>query len=322
MSNHVATEIIDIPNSSDTVIIHNRDCIEGMAQDIASGSVDVVVTSPPYNLGIEYGTYDDRINRDEYLEWTRAWTSEVARVLSPKGSFFLNIGSKPSDPWVPFEVAMELRETFVLQNVIHWVKSIAISHEDVGDYPAIREDIAVGHYKPINSKRFINDCHEYIFHFTHNGDVTLDRLAVGVPYQDKSNINRWTREGSSPIDLRCRGNTWFIPYETITRRSSERPHPATFPSKLPEMCIKLHGLDRCRLVMDPFLGLGNTAIACVRLGMPFVGYEIDRFYFAKSVERVTQAVKERETIEDDSRVHVTQQSLFPEHDQTEKNASL
>jgi site-specific DNA-methyltransferase (adenine-specific) len=322
LSNHVATEIIDIPNSSDTVIIHNRDCIEGMAQDIASGSVDVVVTSPPYNLGIEYGTYDDRIDRDEYLEWTRAWTSEVARVLSPKGSFFLNIGSKPSDPWVPFEVAMELRETFVLQNVIHWVKSIAISHEDVGDYPAIREDIAVGHYKPINSKRFINDCHEYIFHFTHNGDVTLDRLAVGVPYQDKSNINRWTREGSSPIDLRCRGNTWFIPYETITRRSSERPHPATFPSKLPEMCIKLHGLDRCRLVMDPFLGLGNTAIACVRLGMPFVGYEIDRFYFAKSVERVTQAVKERETIEDDSRVHVTQQSLFPEHDQTEKNASL
>lgn len=322
MSNHVATEIIDIPNSSDTVIIHNRDCIEGMAQDIASGSVDVVVTSPPYNLGIEYGTYDDRIDRDEYLEWTRAWTSEVARVLSPKGSFFLNIGSKPSDPWVPFEVAMELRETFVLQNVIHWVKSIAISHEDVGDYPAIREDIAVGHYKPINSKRFINDCHEYIFHFTHNGDVTLDRLAVGVPYQDKSNINRWTREGSSPIDLRCRGNTWFIPYETITRRSSERPHPATFPSKLPEMCIKLHGLDRCRLVMDPFLGLGNTAIACVRLGMPFVGYEIDRFYFAKSIERVTQAVKERETIEDDSRVHVTQQSLFPEHDQTEKNASL
>ena len=322
MSNHVATEIIDIPNSSDTVIIHNRDCIEGMAQDIASGSVDVVVTSPPYNLGIEYGTYDDRIDRDEYLEWTRAWTSEVARVLSPKGSFFLNIGSKPSDPWVPFEVAMELRETFVLQNVIHWVKSIAISHEDVGDYPAIREDIAVGHYKPINSKRFINDCHEYIFHFTHKGDVTLDRLAVGVPYQDKSNINRWTREGSSPIDLRCRGNTWFIPYETITRRSSERPHPATFPSKLPEMCIKLHGLDRCRLVMDPFLGLGNTAIACVRLGMPFVGYEIDRFYFAKSVERVTQAVKERETIEDDSRVHVTQQSLFPEHDQTEKDASL
>jgi len=322
LSNHVATEIIDIPNSSDTVIIHNRDCIEGMAQDIASGSVDVVVTSPPYNLGIEYGTYDDRIDRDEYLEWTRAWTSEVARVLSPKGSFFLNIGSKPSDPWVPFEVAMELRETFVLQNVIHWVKSIAISHEDVGDYPAIREDIAVGHYKPINSKRFINDCHEYIFHFTHNGDVTLDRLAVGVPYQDKSNINRWTREGSSPIDLRCRGNTWFIPYETITRRSSERPHPATFPSKLPEMCIKLHGLDRCRLVMDPFLGLGNTAIACVRLGMPFVGYEIDRFYFAKSIERVTQAVKEREIIEDDSRVHVTQQSLFPEHDQTEKNASL
>jgi len=82
--------------------------------------------------------------------------------------------------------------------VIHWIKSIAISQDDVGDYPGIEGDVAVGHYKPINSKRFINDCHEYIFHFTHKGNVRLDRLAVGVPYQDKSNIDRWAEKDVSP----------------------------------------------------------------------------------------------------------------------------
>lgn len=292
MSSSITTKIIDIHDRGGAIVMHNCDCIRGIADQVASGSVDVVVTSPPYNLGIEYRTYDDRIERGEYLEWTRKWASEVARALSPAGSFFLNIGSRPRDPWGPFQVATELGEIFVLQNVIHWIKSIAISQDDVGDYPGIEGDVAVGHYKPINSKRFINDCHEYIFHFTHKGNVRLDRLAVGVPYQDKSNIDRWAREGREPVDLRCRGNTWFIPYETITRRSSDRPHPATFPSKLPEMCIRLHGLDRCNLVMDPFSGLGNTAVACARLGIPFIGYEIDEFYFAESIERVAQVVNE------------------------------
>lgn len=58
------------------------------------------------------------------------------------------------------------------------------------------------------------------------------------------------------------------------------------------MCIRLHGLDRCNLVMDPFSGLGNTAVACARLGIPFIGYEIDEFYFAESIERVAQVVNE------------------------------
>ena len=49
-----------------------------------------------------------------------------------------------------------------------------------------------GHFKPINSPRFLNDCHEYVFHFTKSGRVELNRLALGVPYQDKSNIARWS----------------------------------------------------------------------------------------------------------------------------------
>jgi site-specific DNA-methyltransferase (adenine-specific) len=104
----------------------------------------------------------------------------------------------------------------VLQNVIHWVKSIAISTADVGNYPGIKGDIAVGNFEPIVSNRFLNDCHEYIFHFTKKGDVKLRKLAIGVPYQDKSSM---TRRKATREDKRDRRNTWFIPYETIQFRS-------------------------------------------------------------------------------------------------------
>ena len=69
----------------------------------------------------------------------------------------------------------------MLQNVIHWIKSIAIDEKSVGHDSNISGDIAVGHYKPITSPRFLHDCQEYIFHFTRTGDVRLDRLAVGIP---------------------------------------------------------------------------------------------------------------------------------------------
>jgi site-specific DNA-methyltransferase (adenine-specific) len=255
--------------------IYVMDCLEGMNQFLDDGDIDVIVTSPPYNLGIKYNHYDDTIFREDYLDWIEIVGKECKRILNKKGSFFLNIGYKCKDPWVAWEVAFRLRKHFVLQNVIHWIKSIAISKEDVGDYKNIRGDIAVGHFKPVNSRRFINKCHEYIFHFTKMGDVTLDKLAVGVPYQDKNNIGRWKH---ATQDLRDPGNTWFIPYETIWSRKKQRPHPSAFPPKLPMMCIKLHGLDKIKLVLDPFMGIGNTAIACSRLGIDYIGFEIDKFY--------------------------------------------
>jgi site-specific DNA-methyltransferase (adenine-specific) len=104
-------------------------------------------------------------------------------------------------------------------------------------------------------------------------------LAIGVEYADKSNVKRWK---SGRNDLRCRGNTWFVPYGTIQSRNRDRPHPATFPVKIPEMCITIHGLEQSQLVVDPFLGLGSSAIACAGLGVNFVGFEIDEGYFDKA----------------------------------------
>ena len=235
--------------------------------------VDLVVTSPPYNLGIRYRKYSDRENRSSYLKWCQSWAEQLRRLLGPEGSLFLNIGASPSNPMLPHEIVFQLHDLFVLQNTIHWIKSIAI------------DDRTVGHFKPINSKRFLNDCHEYIFHFTKAGRVQIDRLALGVSYQDKSNIARWSHTGGS--DKRCRGNTWFIPYQTIQSREKERPHPATFPVLLAEWCIKLHGVSKIQTMLDPFLGIGNSALAARNCGVKkFVGFEIDKTYLDEAKRRI------------------------------------
>jgi site-specific DNA-methyltransferase (adenine-specific) len=203
---------------------------------------------------------------------------------------FLNVGSRPSDPWTALDVAQAVRAHLRLQNTIHWVKSIAIDRDSAGEAAGLDRDLAVGHYKPINSDRFLNDCHEFVFHFTPGGNTRLERLALGVPYQDRSNVARW-RAGADGI--RCRGNTWFIPYETIQRRDRDRPHPATFPPRLPEQCLKLHGLSRIETAMDPFTGLGSTAVACARLGINFIGSDIDEMYLKEAVERTREATTGR-----------------------------
>lgn len=262
------------------------DCVTGMAELLAPESVDVVVTSPPYNIGVQYTEYSDSGPRSAYLNWIRKWAKEVKRVLADNGSLFLNIGAKPSDPWVPFQVALCVRKVFVLQNVIHWVKSIAIEKSDVGDYGKLAGNIAVGHFKPVNGKHYLNNMHEFVFHFTKKGAANLDRLAIGVEYQDKSNIKRWKSVAS---DRRCRGNVWFVPYKTIKRRAKERPHPATFPVELARKCILLHGLRDGLRALDPFLGIGHAALAARSLGVDFIGFEIDQAYFERAVSVMKSA---------------------------------
>jgi len=211
-------------------------------------------------------------------------------LLKENGSFFLNVGGKPTDPWIALDLAARFRKHFILQNVIHWIKAIAIPKEDAGKYPAITDDIAVGHYQPVNSTRFLSNCHEYIFHFTKTGCIDMDHFAIGVKYQDKTNIGRWKKASK---DLRGRGNTWFIPYETIR---TARSHPTVYPIKLPEMCIRFHGVRRNMLVLDPFMGTGSTALACQKLGVNFIGFEIDTTYLTIASNNLIKQKKEHRNL--------------------------
>src|ERR1035437_1951340 len=260
--------------------LHTGDCIKGMAQ-LEEKSIHLCVTSPPYNLGIEYSKYDDAKGRSEYLNWTRQWAAQLHRILADDGSFFLNVGGSPSNPMLPHEILFELKDLFILQDTIHWIKSITVETRD-------GQQISTGHFKPIRSHRFITDCHEYIFHLTKTGNTTIDRLGIGVPYADKSNIKRWGHTNGN--DKGCRGNNWFIPYQTIQSRDEQRPHPATFPKELAAMCIRLHGWRKDVVMIDPFLGIGSSALAALDCEVEkFIGFDIDADYLRTARELLKKA---------------------------------
>lgn len=245
--------------------ITRKDCIKGM-QQLPDSSVDIVVTSPPYNLGIKYSSYKDSRSQANYFKWCRKWAAEVKRVLKGDGSFFLNLGSASSNQVFPHQFLEELKPVdFKLQNTFHWIKSITVETKD-------GQLVSVGHFKPIQSKRFVNDCHEYVFHLTKPGSIHANGR-----------------------DRRSRENNWFIPYKTINSREKERPHPATFPVALAVNCIKVHGCRPDLVMLDPFVGIGHSAVAAKQCGIgTFIGFDVDREYVkvAKKAVQELDSTKE------------------------------
>lgn len=269
--------------------IYQEDCIEFMHKMKDENIlVDVIVTSPPYNINKEYGEYKDNKEIDKYLEWLHEVAKASQLILKNDGSFFLNMGCRPSEPLIPFLVAEKfVKARYVLQNTIHWIKSVSIDPEDIGRNNGSRsnENLSIGHFKPIISERYLSDLHEYVFHFTKTGNVKIDKLRTGVTYQDKSNIGRWK---SAIRDKRDRGNVWVISYPTI---QESRPHPAVFPVKLPQRCIELHGVKPNMFVYDPFMGIGNTALACIRLKVNYYGTEIDLRFIKVAQEQISGKIE-------------------------------
>lgn len=146
--------------------LHLQDCVEWMNAQ-KEKSIPCIITSPPYNLDIKYSTYQDDQPRESYLKWLHDVAVAMKRVLTDDGQLFLNVGYSNIDPWVAMDVANVFRQVFVLQNNITWVKHIAVN------------DQGYGQYKPILSDRFASATTESIFHFTKNGNVKIDRLAIG-----------------------------------------------------------------------------------------------------------------------------------------------
>lgn len=247
--------------------IFNEDCVAGLFS-VGKRFVDIIVTSPPYNLGIKYNEYKDKLKHEEYLQWIERVANSFSVCLNTKGHIFLNVSSTPLKPLLAYEILEKFLKYFKIQNTIHWVKNISIG------------DKSYGHFKPINSNRFLNHNHEFIFHLTRDGNVQINRLAIGVPFSDKSNIARWEK---NILDLRCNGNVWHITYDTVNQK---KEHPASFPVELPKKCIKLAGFDETTIVCDPFLGSGSTMVAAKELGCMFHGYEIDGKYFEACLNKI------------------------------------
>jgi len=215
---------------------------------------DLIITSPPYK------------DKDGYTEQLiRGFAERSYESLNDDSLLFCNFGHLAAFKSRPFRVAMMLEDAgFNWIDTITWVKN---------------------HYRPLAGKRRVNNLSEFVF-MMGKGNPTIDRLSIGVPYQDKSNIKRWKATGGN--DLKCGGNVWNIPYETV-RNKKDKLHNDRFPVELPTRCIKLSAIPKKSLVLDPFVGSGTTALSAKLNGMEFFGTELDEEHFKTATRRVSES---------------------------------
>lgn len=225
--------------------------------ELEDESIDIVITSPPYNRGKTYSSdigeiHDDKMEEAEYISFLTTIWSECYRVARKSAVFFLNIGDSARDQGISEKVAKSAENASWkrIQDII-WVKSF----------------LGKGHYTPSGGNRRLNNLWEHIFLFAKNTkEYKIDPKAIGIPYTDKSNIGRY-----SETDLRDPGNVWLIPYMKTTGASIKKGHEAPFPIGLPYKCIKM--VPNVKTVLDPFGGTCSTLAACLKLGVKGYAYE-------------------------------------------------
>lgn len=258
---------------SDYGVLYNMDCAAGM-ELLPPHAVDLTFTSPPYNIGKEY---EDILSLEDYIEWSRLWMSRVYDVTAPYGSFWLNVGYleiPAKGKCVPLTYLLWDKTEFFLQQEIVWNYGAGVASKK--------------RLSPRNEKIlwFTKDKENYTF----NLDAIRDK-DVKYPNQKKNGKLRCNTLGKNPSDV------WQIAKVTSgkNRSSAERaPHPAQTPTDLIKR-ILLGGSDADALVLDPFMGSGSTAVACVETGRKFIGFEIRPDYCETTVSRVRQAVEAKES---------------------------
>jgi site-specific DNA-methyltransferase (adenine-specific) len=216
-------------NFNDTQRMILGDCLT-VLQGMPEASVDCVVTSPPYNLGKPYSAYDDDMPEPAYLPAMGDVAKELRRVMKPESHVFLNMGWNTKHQWRSIDVALTYRPYFELQNMIAWIKSLAIDGtalptEDLKTLPALktwldsvglptggkdgiairrglcealRADLherTIGHMPSLNSEHFLNPGWEHVWHLTPTGRSPIDRQAIGVPYVHKDQPARFVGLG-------------------------------------------------------------------------------------------------------------------------------
>jgi site-specific DNA-methyltransferase (adenine-specific) len=247
-------------------MIHNQDCIEWM-QTQPDNSIDIVISSPPYNRGIVYNCYQDR--RKDYLDWQASVWKEVCRILKPTGHLFVNIAGNSSDPFLSYQVAQTV--PWQVQNNIVWAKAIEFKGHIYG-----RSTVN------INARYVLPHGHETVWHFTHKGRTPIDLEQSAVPYRPEYAEDNFRRTGR-----RTRPTTtcWHIPYETTGYMGADskkvkgsKGHPAIFPRDLVRHCLNVAGAKPEHRIYDPFGGTGTTAVVAKEFGCDWDITEIDPDY--------------------------------------------
>ena len=235
-------------NQSSVELIQG-DCLEVM-KDMLDESVDLVFTSPPYNLGnakkgsfyggkdtkgdsISYSVYNDDMPMEEYIEWQHNVIKELYRLLKPNGAIFYN--HKP-----------------------RIIEGVYDDRKNLLPLP-IRQEIVWDRCGMHNfSGTFYATSTERIF------------IIAKDEWKPKKKYLGW-------------GEVWRIPPET------DNPHPAPFPLKLAKRVV-VSASSIGDVVLDPFVGSGTTAIACIETDRNFIGIDIDTKYLDMAKQRAKEAL--------------------------------
>lgn len=238
--------------------IYNEDCLEGMKR-IPDKSVDLVVTSPPYNIEKEYeGKQKDFII---YSDWLKSVFCEVERVLKHGGIMALNLGTyvdKKTGNATPLSFLLFplLCETGLIfrQNIIWTFRGgMQAKLKLTGQY----EDVLV-FYKEGDKPFF---------------DLESIRVKEWEKFDKRNNPN-----GKNPT------NVWS--FNRVAKGSKEKTnHPCQFPTKMIDRLIKAYSPVN-GIVVDPFMGSGTTAIACMNTNRNYIGFELDKEYFDIATSRI------------------------------------
>jgi len=241
--------------------LYNGDCLQMLRDSVESDSIDLVVTSPPYNCGIPYDVYNDNLPWKDYLNWCRSWLVELYRVLKPDGRICLN---------VLLDIGVNDNEGRV---------------SPFGAFYALFNDVGIAFKGSVlwadNHRSTLTAWGSWMSASAPYIYPAYETLLLG--YKD-----RWKkdREGESTIgrDDFINGCSGVWDFQPDTNPDTI----ACFPVALPRRCIDLLSY-KGDVVLDPFMGLGTTGVACEESGRDFIGIELSPNYFEVAKYRVSNA---------------------------------
>ncbi len=249
----------EIPeNCLDKIFCKSSECME----ELPDCSTHLMVTSPPYNVGKEY---DRDMTFSEYREFLKRVWKETYRVLVPGGRVCINIANLGRKPYIPlhaFIIQDMLEIGFLMRGEIIWNKDSSAS-----------PSTAWGSWLSAKNPT-LRDIHEYILVFS------KDTFKRENPASRESTIKR-------DEFLEFTKSIWTFPAVSARKIG----HPAPFPVELPYRCIQLYTF-RGEVVLDPFMGSGQTAIAAIKTGRHYVGYEISKEYVELANRRIKEFISE------------------------------
>jgi DNA modification methylase len=271
--------------------IYLGDCRE-ILKTIPENSIDLIVTSPPYayNRKSTYGG----VQVEGYVNWFLPISLELKRVLKPTGSFILNIKER---------VVNGERHTYVIELILEMKRQGWLWTEE---YIWHKKNCYPGKW----DNRF-RDAWERCLHFTKQKKFHMFQDAVRVPMGEWARVRLARLSETDRIRDKSKSGSGFgknvshwlgknTAYPTnvlyLATECSNRNHSAAFPIALPDWFIKLFTQEE-DVVLDPFLGVGTTALACINLKRKYIGIEIKKEYY----DLALRATEEAGDIKEDSK---------------------